>query len=317
MRADFRAPEPIRPDLDALAVRVPPAPLTRFAPSPTGYLHLGHVVNAIYTWGVARALGGRVLLRIEDHDRSRSRPEFERAIVDDLDWLGLEPDLGTTSTLRSGTSRYRQSNAEDDYRAAAASLASRGLVFACRCSRKTIAHTFSDETSASYPGTCRGLALSDGPGKGLRVRLDPRIETFDDALLGVLEQDPSAQCGDLLIRDRDRHWTYQFAVVVDDLRHGIDLVIRGRDLVDSTGRQMALARLLGRPRPPVFLHHPLVLNARGDKLSKSNRDTGVREMRAAGRAPEEVLGLAARACGLLPQAGPLAATDLPALFTRC
>src|SRR5690242_19934763 len=102
-------------DLAALAARLPPRPLTRFAPAPTGYLHLGHVVNAIHVWGIARALGGRVLLRLEDHDRTRCRPEYERAILEDLDWLGLEPDVGTPAELRAGPSPYRQSDSGAAY----------------------------------------------------------------------------------------------------------------------------------------------------------------------------------------------------------
>jgi glutamyl/glutaminyl-tRNA synthetase len=112
-----------RPDLRALATRLPDRPLTRFAPSPTGTLHLGHVVNAVYVWGLARALGGRVLLRFEDHDRARSRPVFERAILDDLEWLGLEPDLGLPSEFRAGRSPFRQSDADEAFaRALAASV---------------------------------------------------------------------------------------------------------------------------------------------------------------------------------------------------
>jgi glutamyl/glutaminyl-tRNA synthetase len=119
--------------------------------------------------------------------------------------------------------------------------------------------------------------------------MDPGVETFDDELLGRQEQDPSAQCGDLLIRDRRGNWTYQFAVTVDDWRQGIDLVVRGIDLLDSTGRQLRLARLLGRERPPAFRHHPLIMKSRHQKLSKSDRDTGVRDLRASGWTRERVI----------------------------
>src|SRR6266536_3395662 len=125
-------------DLDALARRLPSAPLTRFAPSPTGYLHLGHVANAIFVWGIARSLGGRVLLRLEDHDRGRCRPQYEAALLDDLVWLGLEPDLGSGDKLRAGTSIWRQSDCGEIYASAVSRLATEASVFVCDCSRKDI-----------------------------------------------------------------------------------------------------------------------------------------------------------------------------------
>ena len=129
--------------------------------------------------------------------------------------------------------------------------------------------------------------------------MEPGEERFTDARLGAMSQTPSEQCGDLLLRDRTGNWTYQLAVVVDDLRHEVDLVIRGEDLLPSTGRQLRLARMLGRERPPVFLHHPLIHRPDGAKLSKSSGDTGVRELRAAGVPPQAVLGRAAWMTGLL------------------
>jgi glutamyl-Q tRNA(Asp) synthetase len=124
-------------------------------------------------------------------------------------------------------------------------------------------------------------------------------EVFDDLRLGEIRQGPARQCGDLLVRDRVGNWTYQFAVVIDDLVEQVTLVIRGEDLLSSTGRQLRLARLLGRTLPPVFLHHPLVRGADGEKLSKSNRDTGIIELRDAGVSPADVIGRAAAAVGLI------------------
>jgi glutamyl-Q tRNA(Asp) synthetase len=303
-------------DLSGLAARLPARPLTRFAPSPTGYLHLGHVANAIYVWGLARALGGRVLLRMEDHDRSRCRPAYETAALEDLEWLGLAPDVGQPGEFRSGPSSYRQSDCAETYEAALRTLGRHARVFGCNCSRKDIAaeagDPFNEETA--YPGRCRGRGLGPGPGRGLRVRMDPGTERFTDGLLGELSQEPAVQCGDLLLRDRMGHWTYQFAVVVDDLRHGVDLVIRGEDLLSSTGRQLRLGRLLGRDRPPVFLHHPLISKPDGAKLSKASGDTGIRELRRAGAAPSEVLGLAAWLTGLLDQPRDVAVGELADLF---
>jgi glutamyl-Q tRNA(Asp) synthetase len=303
-------------DLGTLAARLPAGPLTRFAPSPTGYLHLGHVANAVWTWGVARALEGRVLLRLEDHDRGRCRPAYERALLDDLEWLGLEPDLGSPAELRAGPSGYRQSDAGERYTAELERLRARGLVFACDCSRKDLAladgDVFNQETR--YAGRCRTLGLAPAAGRGLRARMDPGVERFEDARLGQRAQDPSAQCGDLLLRDRLGQWTYQFAVVVDDLHQGVDLVIRGEDLIDSTGRQIRLRRMLADSPAPVFLHHPLIRKPGGEKLSKSSGDTGIRELRAAGVPPAAVLGRAAWLTGLTPEDRPLAPADLAKLF---
>jgi glutamyl-Q tRNA(Asp) synthetase len=305
-------------DLTALRLRLPPRPLTRFAPSPTGFLHLGHVANAVYVWGIAGAVGGRVLLRLEDHDRGRSRPEYERAILDDLEWLGLAPDLGTVAELRTGASTYRQSDAGGVYAAALERLARFSRVYGCDCSRKEIAaeagDAFNQETR--YPGRCRDRGLALTAGRGVRVVMAPGAESFTDARLGVLSQNPAEQCGDLLLRDRSGNWTYQFAVVVDDERHGVDLVIRGEDLLASTGRQIRLARMLGRDRPPVFLHHPLIRKPDGAKLSKSSGDTGIGELRRAGATPGAVLGRAAWLTGLIEEPRELKADELSALFGR-
>ena len=307
----------LRPDLAALRQRLPAHVLTRFAPSPTGYLHLGHVVNAIYVWGLARALGGRVLLRMEDHDRGRCRPEYEAAIVEDMAWLGLVPDVPTIENLRSGPSQYRQSDNDAFYRRALAQLTAQDLVFACDCSRKAMANAQppAPNEEPRYTGRCATRGLEDRPDRGLRLRLASGLEPFNDLLLGPQLQDPEEQCGALLLRDRSGQWTYHFAVTVDDWRHGVELVIRGADLLPSTGRQLRLARLLGRPRPPAFLHHPIVYRSDGQKLSKANRDTGIRDLRAEGRSPDEVLGLAAQACGLLATARPVSVDALPKLFT--
>jgi glutamyl-tRNA synthetase/glutamyl-Q tRNA(Asp) synthetase len=274
-------------DLDALASRLPRAPVTRFAPSPTGLLHLGHVVNAIYVWGLARALGGRVILRIEDHDRARSRPACEAAILEDLEWLGLEPD-GQQDGSRSDR-LVRQSERTAIYERALDRLRQAGLVYACECSRREILEAGGSGPELRYPGTCATRALPESPNRALRLRLPRSEERFVDLALGEQVQVPADQCGDLLVRDRNGYWTYQFAVTVDDMEQAVTHVIRGADLLTSTGRQLQLARLLGRPAPPSFLHHPLVMKSPEQKVSKSDGDTGIRELRAAGWSPNEVL----------------------------
>ncbi len=288
-----------------------PTFLTRFAPSPTGHLHLGHLVNAIYCWGAARASGGRVLLRIEDHDRERSRPEFERSILDDLAWLELAADLPPPEDVTRDPAVARQSARPGRYEDALQRLDAQGLAYWCDCSRARIQReSGTPGGELRYDGHCRTRGLGPGPDRGVRVRMDPGVERFDDLLLGAEAQDPSQSCGDLLVRDRVGQWTYQFAVTVDDTSDGITHVIRGRDLLASTGRQIRLARLLGREAPPRFAHHPLLLGDDGAKLSKSRGDTGIRELRAAGLSSEEVLGRAAHAAGLVARLRPVSVSEL-------
>jgi glutamyl-tRNA synthetase/glutamyl-Q tRNA(Asp) synthetase len=185
-------------------------------------------------------------------------------------------------------------------------LTAEGRVYACSCSRREIAAAApgAGGTEPRYPGICRDRHLPLESFAARRIRLPEGSALFVDLLRGPIEQAPQQQCGDLLAVDRDGHWTYQFAVTVDDFEQGVDLVIRGADLLESTGRQLQLARLLGRGEPARFLHHPLLLRADGAKLSKSNRDTGVRELRAAGWSAEQVFGRAAHDGGLAPSAAP-------------
>lgn len=277
--------------------------LTRFAPAPTGALHIGHVVNAVYVWGLARALGGRVLLRIEDHDRQRARPDLEQQLLDDLDWLGFAADIHPSARYRDGAYDARQSERDAFYRAALQPLLDAGLVYGCDCTRAqlTTAATAANGSERPYPGTCRSRALLPVDGVGWRLRIDPGTETFDDAMLGPQGQDPAAQCGDLLLRDRLGNWTYQCAATIDDTIQGMTLVVRGQDLLSSTGRQIRVARLLGRSIPPVFAHHPLIMKTATQKLSKSDRDSGVRDLRDAGWSAADVIGYAAHLAGLLGQ----------------
>jgi glutamyl/glutaminyl-tRNA synthetase len=269
---------------------------TRFAPAPTGYLHLGHVANALCVWGAARAAGGEVLLRIEDHDRERSRPEYERALLDDLDWLGFVPDLYPTDAFRAGRCESRQSDRHEIYTAVVAGLRGRGLLYACRCSRSEILDAVSSLPDAAgraselrYPGICRERALAFDGDVGWRVRLPDTTISFVDRWCGPQTQTPAAQCGDLLIRDRRGNWTYQFVATVDDFLQGITDVIRGRDLLESTGRQILLAALIGREHPAAFGHHRLIMKSPTQKLSKSDGDSGVRDLRQQGWRADDVL----------------------------
>jgi glutamyl-tRNA synthetase/glutamyl-Q tRNA(Asp) synthetase len=313
---------------DRLRARLPGAGWrTRFAPAPTGYLHLGHLVNAIHVWGIARAYGGTIALRVEDHDRTRCRPEYERALIDDLAWLGLEPDEGTLDSYRARHAAphragddpphpLRQSDNSARYAGALALLEARGLVYPCRCTRRAIAglvpRALGEEVR--YPGVCRTRCVGGNETHARRVRLEPRVECFDDLRLGPMVQTPAEQCGDLLARDRHGSWTYQFAVSVDDTEGNIDVVIRGGDLLASTGRQIQLARLLGRADPPLYLHHMLLRRDDGAKLSKATNDTSLRERRAGGATAPALLGEAAFLAGLASSPAPIGAGDLPSLF---
>jgi glutamyl/glutaminyl-tRNA synthetase len=230
-----------------------------------------------------------VLLRIENHDRQRCRPEFDTALVEDLDWLGFRADVGPV--------RQRDRDALAAYDGALDRLQAEGLVYGCDCTRSTFAAWAKANgrgwSGPGCPGDCRRRSVA---GPVLRVALGDGSEAWSDLLAGSCRGDV-APAGDLVIRDRNGNWTYGFCVVVDDARQTVDLVVRGRDLVDATAGQIRLGRFLGRETPPAFAHHPLITRSDGSKLSKSSGDTGVRELRAAGRSPAEVIEMAAAATG--------------------
>jgi glutamyl-Q tRNA(Asp) synthetase len=208
----------------------------------------------------------------------------------------------------------RQSDRGALYAAALENLASRFHLYGCDCSRKTLSVEIDGSGERRYSNRCRDRGLEPSAGRGLRLVLDEGEERFADLLLGEQRQEPARQCGDLLLRDRLGNWTYQFVVTVDDMEQGIDLVIRGEDLLPSTGRQIRLARMLGRSEPPTFMHHPLIRHPNGTKLSKANRDTGIRELRKAGISAPRVLGLAAQLTGLRSEPREMDLRDLAEIF---
>ncbi len=298
---------------------------TRFAPAPTGRLHLGHLANAIYVWGLAQRRDAEVVLRIEDHDRQRCRPEYEWALLGDIDRLGLAADRPSTDELRAGASTYRQSDNDVAYAAAVADLRSRELVYAWDCSRSTFeawqAANGAAWSGGGCPGGCRerGLDIDEvvfgepSSRAGLRAAVGEGDEAWPDILLGE-RAGPIAPAGDLLVRDRNGNWTYALCVVVDDLRHGIDLVVRGEDLLESTPTQIRLGRLLGRAEPPAFAHHPLVRRPVGSKLSKADGATALGSRLEGGATPEELLGEAAQRVGLRDTSRPLPFADAVTLL---
>lgn len=272
-----------------------PAPVvTRFAPSPTGHLHLGHARSAWEGWRAAREAGGRFLLRLEDIDRGRCRPEFDAAILEDLAWLGL----GWDGAVR------RQSEHLSDYRAALDRLDAAGLLYPCFCTRRDI-HAAGGapqgELGAPYPGTCRRLGaaeraerLAAAPDCALRLDVgaavgragrpgwdeDGRPAAFDPARLG-----------DVVLARKEFPASYHLAVTVDDALQGVTLVTRGEDLFAATAIHRLLQELLGLPAPR-YRHHPLLTDASGRRLAKRDRAATIRSLREAGRGPAEVLTLA-------------------------
>jgi len=250
------------------------APKIRFAPSPTGFLHRGHVLSALWVWKVAKEQNAEILLRIEDHDQSRCREAYVDAIREDLQWLGFHWDYET-----------RQSSHWNRYEEALDALNQQGLIYACQCSRQELSGT------RAYPGTCRVKQIPWSLNKpvGLRVCLPENEIIWNDVRLGCFTENPGLLDGDTLLRDRLDQWTYQFAVVVDDLLEGIDWVVRGEDLLESTARQIVLGHLLGRDNPARFLHHPLLSDSNGKKLSKRELSRSIRQDRLDGLSPEQIL----------------------------
>ena len=268
-------------------------------------MHVGHVAHMLYVWGIAGLLGGEVLLRIEDHDRQRCKRCYERELLRDLEWLGFEP----ANWLADAASIYRQSDCDKVFAEALHRLEAKHLVYRCVCSRKQLAAAAGPQRRGEQPyrGTCRDAGHPASMQHGLRLAWEPdaAAEVFSDGLLGPQRQEPREQCGDLLLRDRHGNWSYQFAVTVDDVRHGVDFVVRGEDLLRSTGRQLRLARMLGAVQRPAFYHHPLVRDLQGEKLSKKQGSPPVRDLRQRGVSATEVLGQAAFRSGLLPEPRPV------------
>lgn len=251
------------------------SPITRFAPSPTGGLHLGHLEHMRWLWATAGLLDLDVIIRMEDHDRTRCTPALEDQILDDIAWLGFVPEPRSLDSLRGAPpSAYRQSDHPERYQAAFERLEAMDLLYGCSCTRGDLPPPDADG-ERHYPATCRGKPIDRERRTAVRVMLPDEPVEFTDLLLGTIAQHPARDHGDPVIRDALGQWTYQFCVVVDDMHDDIGVIIRGEDLLSSTGRQWLLAKLLGREAPTVALHHPLVLGDDGRKLSKRNGSTAI------------------------------------------
>lgn len=282
----------------------------RFAPSPTGRMHLGNVFSALLSWLSARAQGGTWLLRIEDIDPQRSRHEYADMLMDDLQWLGLEWD---------GKPCW-QSQRGDIYARYLQQLTEAGLIYPCYCTRADILATQAPHESDGrvvYKGTCRNLPPGTHTGPAaLRMKVPDEgrgIVTFTDGHYGTHTVDLTTQCGDFIVRRKDGAWAYQLAVVVDDALMGINEVVRGRDLLLSSPQQIYLAQQLGFT-PPRFTHLPLLCNTAGQRLSKRDKslDMGCLRQRFT---PNQIIGLLAHAAGLQPTPDAVSVQSLVKTFS--
>ena len=281
----------------------------RFAPSPSGRLHLGNLACSLLAWLSAKSQGGSIVLRIEDLDAERCPRIYAQQLEQDLAWLGLFWDEGGSSGGPNGP--YYQSECGDIYTASYKKLQEKGLVYPCFCSRAQLHAASAPHTSDGnviYPGTCRDLTpeqiaeKSKTKAPAYRVRVPDEVIRFTDGCMGPHSENLLRDCGDFYLRRGDGVFAYQLAVVVDDARMGVTEVVRGADLLSSTARQLYLYRLLGLPAPR-FAHCPLLLAPDGRRLSKRDGDQSLENLREK-YTPQEIVGKLAFAYGLQPEPAP-------------
>lgn len=279
----------------------------RFAPSPTGALHLGNLRTALASWLSAKAQGGRWLVRIEDVDTARCKPEWAEAQLRDLAALGLESDAPI----------IWQSARSDLYRAGLERLAQQGRLYQCSCSRKDLAllasapHT--DESLRPYPGRCRAAKVATFCAAALRAELPPGIVRWKDLLLGLQTDDPATLTGDPVLYRRDGCFAYHLAVVLDDGEQGVTEIVRGADLRDVTVTQIRLQELLGCPRP-AYAHLGLVTAPDGTRLGKRGGAASLTSLQARGIGLPAIIGWLGWSLGCLPQPEECQALDLIETF---
>ena len=282
----------------------------RFAPSPSGRMHLGNALSAMLAWLSAKHQGGEILLRIEDLDPARSKAEYAQGIMDDFRWLGLLWDRRATDQSRRG----------EAYAAALCQLEQMNLIYPCYCSRDQLHAASAPHASDGrviYAGTCRNLTpeqravMTKKP--SLRIKLPDREIFFRDGLQGDVRMNLQREFGDIILRRADGVAAYQLAVVVDDGTEGVTEVVRGRDLLSSTPVQLYLYELLGLT-PPRFYHVPMLLAPDGRRLSKRDRDLDFGYLRQH-FSPEEIIGLLGHLAGLLERWEPVSARELACDFS--
>lgn len=279
----------------------------RFAPSPSGRMHLGNVMSALLAWLSAKSQRGEIVLRIEDIDPDRSRREYAMQIIDDFRFLGMDWDDGP----------YWQSERGEIYKEILDQLQAAGLTYPCYCSRAELHATQAPHASDGvfvYGGTCRELTvlqrteLAKNRRPSTRIRVPEETVQYVDGCRGAMVQNLATECGDFILRRSDGAFAYQLAVVVDDALMGVTQVVRGSDLISSTPRQIWLHRLLGY-QPPEYCHIPLLLAPDGRRLSKRERDLDMGVLRAKYSA-EELIGRLAHLAGLMDRAEPVSAQEL-------
>lgn len=291
----------------------------RFAPSPSGRLHLGNLGCSLLAWLSAKSAGGRILLRIEDLDAERCPRVYADAIEADLSWLGLYWDEGGSAGGPHGP--YYQSMCAPVYEQAYETLREKGLLYPCFCSRAAL-HAASaphrSDGDVIYPGTCRALtaeqaaALRKKKSPAVRVRVPDESISFIDGHMGDYAENLARDCGDFVVRRGDGVFAYQLAVTVDDARMGVTEVVRGADLLSSTPRQLYLYRVLGFA-PPVFYHCPLLLAPGGRRLSKRDGDDSLENLKNRYTAAE-IIGKLAYVYGLAPEPAPVMPESLISTF---
>ena len=290
----------------------------RFAPTPSGALHFGNLFCSLLAWLSAKVQGGEIVLRIEDLDRERSDPAFTAQCEHDLRLLGLTWDRGGTA----GGKKYFQSERTEYYQTLLERLEQTGDMYPCFCSRAELHAASAPHASDGeliYSGKCRGLSkeeierLRQQRPPALRLRVPNETVAFDDLHYGRVAQNLMNDCGDFILRRSDGVFAYQLAVVGDDGDMGVTEVVRGRDLLSSTPRQIYLFRLFGLPVPR-FAHAPLLLDEDGRRLSKRDRDSSLSGLLERGFTPQDVIGKLAYLAGLLDRPEPAEAKDLIPLF---
>lgn len=292
----------------------------RFAPSPSGRMHLGNLFSALLAWLSVRSAGGELVLRIEDLDPDRCRREYAEVLADDLRWLGLDWDEGYQKGGPHGP--YLQSERTDYYRACFADLEARGLVYPCYCTRAerlAASAPHRSDGAAVYSGRCRSLTevqraeLAATRHPAWRLSVPDQTVSFQDGHMGPFHQRLTEECGDFIIRRSDGVYAYQLAVVADDGDMEVTEVVRGMDLLDSTPRQLLLYELLDLPAPR-FFHVPLLTAEDGRRLSKRDRDLDMGTLRER-YTPEELLGRLAFLAGQIDRPEPICAEELVSLFS--
>ena len=287
----------------------------RYAPSPSGRMHLGNLCCCLLAWLSAKSKGGKVVLRIEDLDQARCPREFAELLQRDLDWLGLSADEGGDKGGPDGP--YYQSERSEIYQQFYDILWKKGLVYPCFCSRSQLHAADAPHRSDGqvvYAGTCRNLSPEEVAEKSRRrppawrVRVPDEVIGFTDGHLGYYEENLARDCGDFYLRRADGVFAYQLAVVVDDALMGVTEVVRGADLLSSTPRQLWLYRTLDLPAPE-FIHMPLLLAPDGRRLSKRDGDESLEHLQAK-YSPEEIIGRLAYACGLQKAPDPRTPAEL-------